>query len=164
MNVWIRSLLFTIFIPGTVAGLIPYLLVRNYIRDFDYVPVYYLGILFLVTGLLFYVFTVFVFIIKGKGTPAIWFTSKFKWLIGEEPGNLVSSGLYRLSRNPMYLGVIFIVFGEALLLQNYLLLFYSVLLFIIFHIIVIYVEEPHLKAKYGNDYIKYMENTRRWLF
>lgn len=163
MTVWIRSLFFTIFIPGTVAGLIPYLLVRNHARDFYYVPVFYLGILILVTGLLFYVFTVFAFIIKGKGTPAIWFTSKIKWLIGEEPGSLVSSGLYKLSRNPMYLGVIFIVFGEGLLLQQYIVLFYSVLLFIIFHFVVVYVEEPHLRMKHGNDYIKYIENTKRWL-
>src|SRR2546427_10525595 len=43
-------------------------------------------------------------------TPAIFFSRRLRLLIGEEPGGLVSGGLYRFSRNPMYFGVLMVVF------------------------------------------------------
>ena len=114
-------------------------------------------------GICIYLFTVLSFLLRGKGTPAIWFTSAVKFIIGEEPVKMVSSGLYKYSRNPMYLGVMTIVAGEALFFQQAVLLRYVLVLFILFHFVVVLIEEPRLEEKFGNEYKDYKKRTRRWL-
>jgi len=101
-------------------------------------------------------------ICKGKGTPTIWFAKKLKFLIGEEPIKMVSSGLYKMSRNPMYLGVLNIALGEAIFFESEAILFYTGILIIFFHLIVIVFEEPHLKKKYGQEYENYTKQVPRW--
>jgi len=85
------------------------------------------------------------FLLKGKGTPAIWFAKHLKFLIGEEPIKMVSSGLYKISRNPMYLGVQNIAFGQAIFFGSMAILIYAGLLTVFFHLTVILLEEPHLR-------------------
>ena len=115
------------------------------------------------TGILIYLLTVTSFLLKGKETPAIWFTKAISFIIGNEPVKMVSTGLYRYSRNPMYVGVITTVIGEGIFYQYSNVLWYSLSLFIIFNLVVIFIEEPHLEEKFGEEYRSYKKKTRRWL-
>ena len=76
---------------------------------------------------------------------------------------MVSLGLYKYSRNPMYIGIITIVAGQGLFLKYSNLLWYALSLFIIFTLVVIFIEEPHLEEKFGDEYKSYKKQTRRWL-
>ena len=58
---------------------------------------------------------------------------------------MVVRGLYRFVRNPIYMGIIFVFFGEALLSESALLLIYTGVIFLIFHIWIIIREEPYLR-------------------
>ena len=158
----LKGILFTVFIPGAVTGFMPWWLIRNIIPDINFGNWHFAGLLVFITGVIIYLITLLSFFVKGGGTPAIWFTKAISWLIGKEPVNMVSSGLYKYSRNPMYLGVIIIVLGEGIFLEHSILLKYSLVLFILFHLVVVLIEEPHLKEKFGKEYEQYTKRTRRW--
>lgn len=163
MAVWFRSIVFTLLIPGTIAGYMPYWLIKNTKPDMHLGVLHWVGIMFICLGILFYIWTVISFLLKGKGTPAIWFTAVLSFIIGKEPTKMVSSGLYKYSRNPMYLGIMSIVAGSGIFFQFSILLWYALILFIIFSGVVIWIEEPHLEKKFGNAYQSYKKETRRWL-
>jgi protein-S-isoprenylcysteine O-methyltransferase Ste14 len=150
-------------VPGTVAGYIPYTFIRNKTPDMNIGIFHWIGLLLILVGILIYLWTAVSFLLFGKGTPAIWFTKTISFIIGEEPMKMVLSGLYKYSRNPMYIGVIATVIGQALYFQYSNLLWYALLLFIIFNLVVILIEEPHLEQKFGDNYTNYKKQTRRWL-
>ena len=160
---WIRGIFFTILVPGTVAGYVPYLFIRNRIPDMNIGLFHWVGLLIMCLGIFIYLWTIMSFLLRGMGTPAIWFTKAISFIIGEEPMKMVSSGLYRYSRNPMYLGVITTVAGEGIFFQYSNLLWYAFSLFIVFTLVVIFIEEPHLEEKFGEEYKSYKKKTRRWL-
>jgi len=113
-------------------------------------------------GTLIYGLCLIRFLAAG-GTPAIFFTRHLWLLIGEEPARLVSGGLYRFSRNPMYGGVLLVVFGQAALFASPRMAAYGCALFVFFHLIVVFVEEPHLRAARGLPYESYCREIPRWL-
>lgn len=163
MLLWIRAIFFTILVPGMVAGYVPYLFMRNRFPDMNIGLFHLIGLIAMGFGILIYLLTLFSFLMRGKGTPAIWFTKVISFIIGEEPVKMVSSGLYKYSRNPMYLGVITTVAAEGIYFQYSNLLWYALALFIIFTLVVIFIEEPHLEEKFGEEYKHYKKRTRRWL-
>ncbi len=163
MWLWVKGILFTVLVPGTVAGYIPYLLMRNKIPDMNIGFFSWFGLVIITAGVIIYLLTAISFLSRGKRTPAIWFTKAISFIIGEEPMKMVSSGLYKYSRNPMYIGVITIVTGQGLYFQYSNLLWYAVSLFIIFTCVIIFIEEPHLEEKFGDEYRAYKKRTRRWL-
>ncbi len=77
--------------------------------------------------------------------------------------SLVTWGLYRFTRNPMYLGLLITIIGGSLALQNLAALCGPVLFFISMTILQIKPEEHVLKSKFGKTYIDYCKQTRRWL-
>ncbi len=160
---WIRGLFFSILIPGTVAGYVPYLFMQNRVPDMNSELFHWAGLFLMTIGIFIYLSTVVSFLRRGKGTPAIWFTKVFSFIIGEEPIKMVSSDLYKYSRNPMYLGVITTVVAEGIYFQYSILLWYALSLFIIFTLVILFIEEPHLEEKFGEEYKKYKKRTRRWL-
>jgi protein-S-isoprenylcysteine O-methyltransferase Ste14 len=97
------------------------------------------------------------------GTPAIFFTRRLRFVLGEEPPKLVRRGLYRLSRNPMYVGVLLAVFGQALIFASPQVAFYGAVLWLCFHIVVVFLEEPHLREERGASYDEYCRQVPRWL-
>lgn len=163
MTGWLRLLVFTLLVPGTVAGYIPHRLIVNIDADWQNSSLKWIGAAIIIAGIAIYLLCAIRFLIKGAGTPNIWFARGLKFIMGEEPKKMVSSGLYKYSRNPMYLGVLTVVLGEALFYQRTILLHYLLFLFILFHLVVIMIEEPHLKKKFGKDYEQYKQQTRRWL-
>ena len=93
------------------------------------------------------------FALQGLGTPAPI----------APPTNLVVSGLYRYVRNPIYVAVVAVILGQAVLFADSDLLGYGALLWLFFHIVVIAVEEPTLRQSFGAEYEGYCASVPRWL-
>lgn len=156
LSLALRNFFFVVLQPGTVAGLVPYIIAKNEFRNAFSATFrfhHYLGILILLTGLLIMLHCVVKFAVDGLGTlsPA------------DPTKRLVISGLYKFSRNPMYVGIIMILTGEVVLSGSVHLLFYSIGVFILFHLFVKYMEEPRLQKDFGQEYVTYCRTVRRWL-
>ncbi len=93
------------------------------------------------------------FALEGRGTPAPMAPTEA----------LVVRGLYRRVRNPMYVAVLAVVLGEALVLGSLLLLAYAAVLWTVFHVFVVVYEERVLARKYGESYFAYRAAVPRWL-
>jgi protein-S-isoprenylcysteine O-methyltransferase Ste14 len=63
----------------------------------------------------------------------------------------------------MYVGVLLVAIGQAVLFASPLLAAYSVAVFVFFHLIVVFVEEPHLRVTRGGSYDLYCRAVPRWL-
>lgn len=152
----VRSLLFLILIPGTVAGYIPFRILRasrQLVMPSLSVPaVLASGLALLGTYVLFR--CVWDFLSVGRGTLAPF----------DPPKHLVVRGLYRFTRNPMYNGVLALLLGEAWLFRSMALFQYAILVFIIFHLVVIIYEEPALESRFGECYRTYRVAVPRWGF
>lgn len=157
----IRLIIFTIAVPGFVVGYMPYALydVKETVETGFF---RYTGLILIFMGTLFYMRSALNFLVHGGGTPAIWFSKHLKLLIGEEPFKLVSSGIYKYSRNPMYLGVIMVVYGLSIFFESKDIFVYACMLIVFFHIVIIFLEEPHLRRKYGEEFERYLQETNRW--
>ncbi|WP_430427758.1 methyltransferase family protein [Parasphingorhabdus sp.] len=81
----------------------------------------------------------------------------------EKADKLVLSGLYRYTRNPMYLGLAAILFALAFVLQNVAALAGPILFLITMTVLQIKPEERALSEKFGQQYIEYRQRVRRWL-
>lgn len=151
----LKTLLFTILVPGTVTILLPALLLSSPWNRFPLAGgiFRYAGLVLISFGALSYLSCAREFTFTGKGTPALI----------DPPKELVAKGLYRYTRNPMYLGVLSVVFGEALWFESLLLAGYGVLLFSGFHLFIVFYEEPALRRKFGDAYRRYGEAVPRWL-
>ncbi|MFC1905569.1 methyltransferase family protein [Chloroflexota bacterium] len=154
MNIVFKTLLFTLLLPGSVTVVVPYLIISSGLGLTGEIGNWRLtGIIPIVLGVAVYIATVCDFIVSGKGKPAP---------IGP-PKRLVSRRLYSIVRNPMYIGVLMVLAGEAIFLTSITLLFYIILVWFIFHLFVVCYEEPTLKKKYGEAYHRYFRTTPRWI-
>jgi len=111
------------------------------------------GILLMVVGVYMVLAPTFLFARFGGGTVAHF----------DPPERFVLMGLYRYMRNPLVVGVIITVIGEALVFGARSLLVMAVLLVPINHLAIVKEEEPKLVERFGGDYRTYMENVPRWL-
>jgi protein-S-isoprenylcysteine O-methyltransferase Ste14 len=161
LSILMRTLIYTILIPGSVVLFIPWLLINFWDSAANFGFFRYFGLLVMIVGLFFYLFAVAAFF-SIKGTPMIFFMKRLEKVFGLEPDKLVSAGLYKYSRNPMYLGVVLLILGEGILFESVTLLIWGALCFVIFHFVVYYLEEPHLRQKHGPEYQSYLQNTPRW--
>jgi protein-S-isoprenylcysteine O-methyltransferase Ste14 len=66
-------------------------------------------------------------------------------------------------RNPMYVAVLLVVLGEAILFRSLLLAGYALLLWAAFHAFVVFVQEPQLRRRFGASYETYVHSVPRWL-
>jgi len=73
------------------------------------------------------------------------------------------TGLYRYVRNPMYLGVLAMILGPALLLGSRGTLVYGLGVALGFHAFAVLYEEPTLRARFGAEYVAYCRPVRRRL-
>jgi protein-S-isoprenylcysteine O-methyltransferase Ste14 len=151
----IKSIIFIIVLPGAVMFYVPYYLISlNFELFFPDTGVFrFLGLIPISAGTAIALWCVWDFINTGKGTPAPI----------DPPKHLVVKGLYRLTRNPMYVGVLLVLFGEMLLFESTALIIYSFLVWLLFHSFVILYEEPTLKGKFGDAYLQYIGSVPRWL-
>ena len=95
----------------------------------------------------------FEFAWRGHGTPAPM----------DPPRRLVVSGLYRYVRNPMYVGFGILLIGEAWLIGRIEIIYEMLIALALVSTFVIVYEEPALRAKFGDDYLEYCRNVRRWI-
>jgi protein-S-isoprenylcysteine O-methyltransferase Ste14 len=84
-----------------------------------------------------------------------------RFFIGEPPERLVRGGLYRFSRNPMYVGVLTAVFGQAIFFASARIAVYGCVVFACSYSIMLLVEEPHLRATRGQAYEEYCRAALR---
>jgi protein-S-isoprenylcysteine O-methyltransferase Ste14 len=90
---------------------------------------------------------------KGRGTLAP----------VDPPRRLVVHGLYRYVRNPMYLGALIALLGQAMLFESTALLWYSTLWLACVHLFVVFYEEPALRRQFGDSYEQYCVTVHRWV-
>ena len=147
-----RSLLFTLVLPGAIAGWVPLAILGDATLA-GAGPARWLGALPLALGLAVYVWCVADFATQGHGTPAPI----------DPPQELVSRGLYRWTRNPMYVGVLAVIAGEAWLGASARLALYGLAVFTGFHLFVLGYEEPTLRRRFGAAYERYCARVPRWL-
>jgi protein-S-isoprenylcysteine O-methyltransferase Ste14 len=87
-------------------------------------------------------------------------------LRGEEwfmPKEFVASGPFRFVRNPMSLGGAVLMAGIALCHRSALGLGLAAALFLVFHLVVVWLEEPGLERRFGDSYREYKSHVPRWL-
>ena len=142
-----KSLAAFLALPGVIAFALP-LVIGLPAED-----VSVLGFLPLLAGCLLLGWCVREFYVAGHGTLAPW----------SPPENLVVSGPYRWSRNPMYLAVLSILFGWALLFRSPELAVYALAVAIAFHLRIVYGEEPWLAGEHAESWIRYRSEVPRWL-
>jgi protein-S-isoprenylcysteine O-methyltransferase Ste14 len=148
----LKTLVFTIVVPGTVAVVIPRYLIGGFsVPTFGALPA--LGFMAIVLGACIYFACAWEFAVRGLGTPAPIAPTKF----------LVVSGLHRYVRNPMYLGVALVIAGEAGLFRAAHLAEYAVAMLLIAHLFVILYEEPTLCRQFGESYEQYRRTVPRWI-
>jgi protein-S-isoprenylcysteine O-methyltransferase Ste14 len=156
---WIRGLVFTVLIPGLLGVFLPAVICRDRMMAGG---LWVAGWIPIAVGAAVYGACLVRFLRSG-GTPAIYFTRGARTLIGEEPRVLVQDWLYRVSRNPMYVGVLLVVFGQAIVCASICITAYAIALWLFFHLTVVFQEEPHLLRVHGPSYDEYRRQVPRWL-
>lgn len=111
------------------------------------------GIILIFIDIANYLYCQKLFLFIGKRTP----------VVTENSHKLLNTGLYKYSRNPIYIGHLLMLLGIFFFFGHFLLLIYTLTMFIIFNIIVIYYEEPHLKKSLDKEYESYLQKVPRWL-
>lgn len=146
-----RALLAFAVMPGMVAFVVPLLLapggaVTSAARCIGVAP--------LIGGTLLLLWCVRDFYVAGKGTLAPW----------TPPRRLVVVGLYRFSRNPMYVSVGLILLGWANWFMSTTLFWYALGIMLAFHLRVVFFEEPWLQHTHGEAWQQYRARVPRWFW
>ena len=112
-----------------------------------------MGAFLFVIGFILMLICIVSFGTRGKGTlsPA------------DPTKKLVASGIYRFSRNPMYIGVTMMLIGETIFFRSYGIGVYTAIVFVAFNIFIVLFEEPRLQEDFGEEYTQYTGEVRRWL-
>ena len=149
------SVVFFVVAPCTLAGLVPWLITGWQLQA----PFLALeltrgvGAAMIVAGVLGLVDAFARFALQGLGTPAPI----------APPRNLVVTGLYRYVRNPIFVAVVAIILGQALLMAEWRLIVYGALLWLAFHVQVVVYEEPTLEQTFGREYEAFRAAVPRWI-
>jgi protein-S-isoprenylcysteine O-methyltransferase Ste14 len=109
--------------------------------------------LFLIAGFSLFLWTLYLFAARGKGTLAPW----------DPPTRLVVSGPYRYMRNPMISGVLMILAGETLVHGSLTLFGWFLAFLLLNQIYFVLLEEPMLENRFGDDYRQYKAAVPRWI-
>jgi protein-S-isoprenylcysteine O-methyltransferase Ste14 len=111
------------------------------------------GILFMLAGITLAFLSVYLFAVRGEGTPAPF----------DPPTKFVAVGPYQFTRNPMYVGGLTLLTGLALYLSSPAILLLVPILTLLFHLVVVYYEEPNLERRFGDSYLQYKQQVCRWI-
>lgn len=153
MSPVIRTVIFTIFIPGFWTVAMPYWLLPRGIPP-DLRGAGAAGWLLIAAGIaLYFACALWGFALRGKGTP----------LPLDPPKKLVVEGPYRVVRNPMYWSVAFVMLGEAAIFHSGALAELAVAFFVGTGVFVLLYEEPVLRQQFGAEYEEYCRRVPRWL-
>jgi protein-S-isoprenylcysteine O-methyltransferase Ste14 len=148
----LKTILFTILVPGSVLVLIPSWILGGFPRP-ERGPLTWLGVSIILFGAAIYFRCAWEFAVRGLGTPAPIAPTKF----------LVTTALHRYVRNPMYIGVFGVLVGEAATFRAFVLLKYAAVCFAAAYLFVIFYEEPTLRRQFGESYEQYRRSVPRWI-
>jgi protein-S-isoprenylcysteine O-methyltransferase Ste14 len=158
LRLFIKAL-FTVIFAITITVVVSLFIViisNNHLLTFNSVlsgVMLTVGTLLIILGLGLIIYTNKSFLTIGKGT-----------LVPlDPPKNLIVAGVYRYVRNPMIIGALTLIFGEALIFASIGLFVLFLMIFTVNHIYFVYSEEPGLTKRFGKDYIEYKNNVPRWI-
>lgn len=148
------SALFFLVAPAVIAGFIPWWMTQWRFEQPmpSWLPMRAIGVALIAAGVPVLVHSFTRFVMDGLGTPAPIAPTE----------RLVVTGLYRFVRNPMYLAVLSIIVGQALLFGQLRLLWYAAMIFAAFVTFVRLYEEPTLTRQFGRDYDEYRRLVPAW--
>lgn len=150
----VGSAAFFVVAPGTVVGVIPWLITGWVLPGggAGLRVAQAVGVVLIAAGLvpLLHAFTQFA---KAGGTPAPVAPTE----------HLVVTGFNRYVRNPMYVGLVLVILGQALLFRSPGLVVYAAIVWILFASFVLLYEQPTLTRQYGDEYEEYKRNVPAWL-
>lgn len=143
-----RALLAFLLLPGVVGGVVPLLILPMSPGTLCSVGCFVMGAGAAIVG-----WTVRDFYVIGKGTLAPW----------DPPRRLVVVGLFRVVRNPMYVGVLIWLAGWSLHRHSWPLALYTLAVAMGFHLRVLHYEEPILERQFSDEFRRYAATVPRWL-
>jgi protein-S-isoprenylcysteine O-methyltransferase Ste14 len=155
MTLILKTVAFLLVVPGTVAAAVPFALV---LMSSNGLPLElgnwrYAGVLLMVIGAVVYVRCTIDLVRFGQGIPAPSAPTRF----------LVRNALYRYMRNPMYVAAAVFLFGEAVAASRGILFIYAAAVTACYYPAVVYLEEPALRRRFGEDFDRYCAQVPRWL-
>ena len=154
VRAWVGTLLFLVLTPGMVAGLIPAVITGWRIPwTGGSVPPVAIVAGIAVLSWVVVLLDALIRFARADGTPAPPMPT----------AHLVVVGPYRYVRNPMYLAVLAIILGQALLFGSWATLFYGGLVLLAVVLFVLGYEQPTLELEYGDEYREYLRNVRGWI-
>ena len=149
------SALFFVIAPLVLAGFVPW-----WVTQWEFRPAFFgvdltriLGGILIIVGVPGLVDSFARFALQGLGTPAPIAPTQ----------NLVVTGLYRYVRNPIYIAVVAVILGQAILFGDWRLMTYGGLMWLAFHAFVLAYEEPVLAQQFGAEYEDFRANVPRWI-
>jgi len=147
----IGSAAFFVVAPGTFVGLGPWLITHWEIPGSSPLRIIF-GVVLIVVGLVPPIHA-FIQFVKAGGTPMPIAPTE----------RLVVTGFNRFVRNPMYLGLLIAILGQALLFDSPWLVLYAAIGWIATASFVRWYEEPTLVRTYGEQYEEYRRNVAAWM-
>lgn len=155
MSPGLRTALYAFIVLGLLLGYLPWQVLQldQVVSKYLETVLTYGGTLLLILGAVLLFAGAYYLVRRGDGTP----------LPLDPPKRMVVAGPYAYIQHPMLLGVLMMAYGEALWFHSALLGVYAVLLTLVGNLFVIYVEEPGLEKRFGEDYRAYRAVTPRWL-
>ncbi|MFE0014840.1 methyltransferase family protein [Mesorhizobium sp. NPDC059054] len=150
----IGSAVFFLVAPCIVAGVLPWLVLDRYRLPFSTaLPFVVMGWILIVAAAAALLHSFARFALEGLGTPAPVAPTE----------RLVVGGIYRHIRNPMYVAVLSIIAGQALLFASWAVALYGLIMGIAMASFVHFYEEPTLARRYGAEYETYRRAVPGWL-
>lgn len=143
--------LFSMILPFSALIVAPLLIERDFALQGGWTSV--IGGILIGLGLTIMALTIRVFVLIGDGTLAPWDPTR----------KLVTRSLYGHVRNPMILGVLVVLLGEAVLFTSIRIAVWALLFFIINTVYFVFSEEPGLVRRFGAEYVEYKRNVPRWI-
>jgi protein-S-isoprenylcysteine O-methyltransferase Ste14 len=149
----VGSAVWLVLAPGIVAGLIPALITGWEVEERLPGAFRVVGVVILISAVGFLLHAFGRFALEGLGTPTPVAPTR----------RLVVGGVYRFVRNPMYLAVLGVIVGQALLFGSLGLAVYGAAFALVFVAFVRLYEEPTLRAEYGAQYDAYRAAVPGWI-
>lgn len=146
-----RAVVAFLALPGLVAIAVPAWMAASALRAGG--AFHAIGLVPLGAGFVLLLWCVRDFYVAGQGTLAPW----------TPPRHLVTAGPYRHSRNPMYVAVTLMLLGWAVCFASASITIYGAVVFVAFHLRVVYGEEPWLAQTHGAAWDDYRARVPRWL-
>jgi len=140
-------------LTAVAAGLV----LENFVLEFGPLPVSStlrlgLGGLLILVGILLIIFAKYEF-----------HKSKQPSMPGKPTTKIVKSGIFKYSRNPLYLGIVIAFAGVGVMFDMVWFILLDIPLGMVFNKVLIVPEERYLSENFGEEYLLYMRNVRRWL-